>query len=597
MNSMRYREEAIECVKDHVLQIHKQIYAKYEGDFDRIYTEGYNSKSYTGRVIESGKVYELSYLESQGKQPLYFQNNKAYIRVRTTNIRKYMMRIIITIALFVATLVSAQGVEAQNGYISQQDSLLQDYDYFFSQLEQIHPDPYSAFDGKDGFDKAVKQLRNELANRDSLTLNEMQVEVTKLISALHDGHTYIGYDKAPKKVEDQWVPLKFKVIPKGIIVNGYTPELESLKGAMLCQVEGEPLESVLDRLDKLVVSENRYGLMGNACRNIGNTNTLRQLFPTFNKEQVSMKFRMANGKDTLVSLPFYPNGPFWENIVWTSTDERFPHKNFEYRFIDDSKQTMVMCINSIVSADIPNLENYGLKSDVIVADVFAKMLREMKAANSTRLIIDLRGNGGGWTMIMYAALYELYGKRFMDTDLGMNFATKVSDGWLKKNNTTLEQLNQYGGTSLKMGDFIERSSSISSFDWFMCADKSILEAQDGEPIYTPKEIYVVTDVQTFSSAFHTAYMLWKMGAKVVGVTSGQAPNTFMEVTRFKLPNTGLECSASNSLQSCFPTDHPMAKAFTPDIQLSYDDYRQFDFSKDAELLFIEKLNYNENRKK
>ena len=594
---MRYREEAIECVKDHVLQIHKQIYAKYEGDFDRIYTEGYNSKSYTGRVIESGKVYELSYLESQGKRPLYFQNNKAYIRVRTTNIRKYMMRTIVTFALFIAALASAQGVETVNGYMSKQDSLLLDYDYFFSQLEQIHPDPYSAFGGKDGFDKAVKQLREELANRDSLTLNEMQVEVTKLISALHDGHTYIGYDKAPKKVEDQWVPLKFKVIPNGIIVNGYTPELESLKGAMLCEVEGEPLESVLDRLDKLVVSENRYGLMGKACRNIGNTNTMRQLFPTFNKEQVSMKFRMANGKDTLVSLPFYPNGPFWENIVWTSTDERFPHKNFEYRFIDDSKQTMVMCINSVVSADIPNLESYGLKSNVIVADVFAKMLREMKAANSPRLIIDLRGNHGGWTMIMYAALYELYGKRFMDTDLGMHFATKVSDGWLKKNNMTLEQLNQYRGTSLKMGDFIEQSSSISSFDWFMCADKSILEAQHGEPIYTPEEIYVVTDVQTFSSAFHTAYMLWKMGAKVVGVTSGQAPNTFMEVTRFKLPNTGLECSASNSLQSCFPTDHPMAKAFTPDIQLSYDDYRQFDFSKDAELLFIEKLNYNENRKK
>ena len=298
-----------------------------------------------------------------------------------------------------------------------------------------------------------------------------------------------------------------------------------------------------------------------------------------------MKFRMVNGKDTLVSLPFYPNGPFWENIVWTSTDERFPKKNFEYRFIDDSKQTMVMCINSVVSADIPNLESYGLKSDVIVADVFAKMLREMKAVNCPRLIIDLRGNGGGWTMIMYAALYELYGKRFMDTDLGMHFVTKVSDGWLKKNNTTLEQLNQNEGTSLKIGDFIEQSSSISSFDWFMCADMSILEAQDGEPIYTPKEIYVVTDVQTFSSAFHTAYMLWKMGAKVVGVPSGQAPNTFMEVTRFKLPNTGLECSASNSLQSCFPKDHAKAKIFTPDFQLTYKDYQKYNFSKDAELLF------------
>ena len=44
---MNYREEAIECVKGNVLQMHKQIYAKYNGDFDRIYT----------------KEYELSYLE------------------------------------------------------------------------------------------------------------------------------------------------------------------------------------------------------------------------------------------------------------------------------------------------------------------------------------------------------------------------------------------------------------------------------------------------------------------------------------------------------------------------------------------------------
>ena len=497
-----------------------------------------------------------------------------------------MMRTIVTLALFVATLTSAQGLETANSNISKQDSLLQDYDYFFSQLEQIHPDPYSAFGGKDEFDKSVKQLRNELVCTDSLTLDEMQAKVTQLLSGLHDGHTYMGYVNSPKKVEDRWIPLKFKVIPDGIIVNGFSPELKFLKGAMLCEMEGESLESVLDRLDKIVISENRYGLMGKACTNIGNTNVLRQLFPSFDKERVSMKFRIANGKDTLVSLPFYPNGPFEKNIVWTSTDERFPHKNFEYRFVDDSKQTMVMCINSIVSADIPNLESYGLKSDVIVADVFAKMLREMKAANSPRLIIDLRGNGGGWTMIMYAALYELYGKRVMDTDLGMHSATKVSEGWLKKNNMSLEQLNQNRGTTLKMGDFIEQSSSISTFDWFMCADMSILEAQNGDPIYTPKEIYVVTDVQTFSAAFHTAYMLWKMGAKVIGVPSGQAPNTYMEVTRFKLPNTCLECSVSNSLQICFPKGHAKAKIFTPDFQLTYNDYQKYNFSKDAELLYI-----------
>ena len=53
---MDYRKEAIECVKEHVLPLHKQIYAKYDGDFDRIYKDGYNSMSYQGRIIEPGKV-------------------------------------------------------------------------------------------------------------------------------------------------------------------------------------------------------------------------------------------------------------------------------------------------------------------------------------------------------------------------------------------------------------------------------------------------------------------------------------------------------------------------------------------------------------
>lgn len=60
---MGYKEEAIECVKDCVLPLHKQIYAKYNGDFDKIYSVGYNSRSYQGRVITPGLEYELSYLE------------------------------------------------------------------------------------------------------------------------------------------------------------------------------------------------------------------------------------------------------------------------------------------------------------------------------------------------------------------------------------------------------------------------------------------------------------------------------------------------------------------------------------------------------
>ena len=40
---MDYREEAIECVKDRVLPVHQRIYARFSGDFDRIYSERYYS--------------------------------------------------------------------------------------------------------------------------------------------------------------------------------------------------------------------------------------------------------------------------------------------------------------------------------------------------------------------------------------------------------------------------------------------------------------------------------------------------------------------------------------------------------------------------
>ncbi len=72
------------------------------------------------------------------------------------------------------------------------EQLLQDYDYFFCQLEEIHPDPYSAFGGKECFSEKVMHLRKRLAMEDSLSLNEMEAEVTRLLSVLHDGHTYFG---------------------------------------------------------------------------------------------------------------------------------------------------------------------------------------------------------------------------------------------------------------------------------------------------------------------------------------------------------------------------------------------------------------------
>ena len=145
-----------------------------------------------------------------------------------------MLRILIIIIALASTI----SVDAQT---LTKEQLLQDYDYYFSQLEQIHPDPYTAFGGKEAFHQAVRNLRNNLAKRDSLTLDEIKFEGNILLSTLHDGHTNMGWTEIPETMPEACLPLRFRVIPDGIIVNGALPEWKSLIGAYVREVvDGRP---------------------------------------------------------------------------------------------------------------------------------------------------------------------------------------------------------------------------------------------------------------------------------------------------------------------------------------------------------------------
>ena len=77
-----------------------------------------------------------------------------------------------------------------------------------------------------------------------------------------------------------------------------------------------------------------------------------------------------------------------------------------------------------------------------------------------------------------------------------------------------------------------------------------------------------------------------MGATIVGTSSSQAPNTYMETTPFVLPNTKLNGSISNSLQLYLPIDDPRANQLRPDWELTYDDYWKYGFDEQAEVLYL-----------
>ena len=493
--------------------------------------------------------------------------------------------------------------------------LLEDFDYFFQAFEQTHPDPYSAFGGERNFHKEVKKLRRSLGRVEGLDADRLQEEIGRFLVPLHDGHTYCGQMHYSNNSEVRFLPLYLRTMTDGFFVWSAGEDFKGLLGAEIKTIGGQPLDKLMGRLAEYVSSENVYGLYGAVSGWQMNSVALSLMLDDFDGEEVEMGFRTASGADTTAVLPLLSDvGMQAASFCSMPTDQRFPSSNFEYKWVDKEQGVMAIRCSHIVSRDcLQYILDHGMgeyeavknwafpdtpfEEIPSIAGSFGSMLSEMKEAGAQHLIIDLRGNGGGWSPIVFPVLYQLYGDEYLTTDLGCRYETRLSELYLQKNNVTLEGYNEWQGSSYNIGDlmqgdydmapeYVDDSFRNAIIDSYMCLDKDMLRAQDGEPLYRPEHVYVVTNEGTFSAAFHFTYMLWKMGATVVGVPSSQAPNTFMESTPFTLPNTGIQCSVSNAIQRFFPADDPRAKVFRPDWTPTWEDYRRLGFDSRADLLYI-----------
>ena len=57
----KYYDQAVACVKDHVLPAQIKLYRSCDGDLDRVYGEAMNGNGYFGKVIVPGHVYVLGH--------------------------------------------------------------------------------------------------------------------------------------------------------------------------------------------------------------------------------------------------------------------------------------------------------------------------------------------------------------------------------------------------------------------------------------------------------------------------------------------------------------------------------------------------------
>jgi len=522
------------------------------------------------------------------------------------------------------------------------DSIVADFNEFVRLLEETHPDPYTNYGGKPFFRLEAMDTRFGLIEDSVTSSDELARRITKFLAPLEDGHTNIdmGFSSFFEEREPEMgAPIDFRPISDGVVINSITSEYKDLLGSRLIAIEGIPLKEICTNLAEYRTAENEIGRINLFCFINGlSPNELRKAIPDMRQDSITFQLQTPEGKQMNLTLPLIDKYGSGANIELSSVEHTkpFPSQgNLSYLFVDDKKNTMYFRSSQIISRDaleiminrgmdvgqylkrtymqfneddMPNDVNKALAKIPSFSDEFGKMLHVMKKSKSKNLIIDLRGNSGGFTPITLPTLYQLWGDKYLEEAprFGIKFIQLFSPLYMKKMNITMEQLNaemqDYG---FILGDYIATSEGDYSpeeitdeyrdrmIEEMTSSVKDKLMAQHGKPVYTPEHVYVLINPTTYSAAFHYAFFLWKMGATIVGLPSKQAPNTYMEATPFELPRTNLKGNISNSLQLFMPNDDPRAHQFTPDLMPTYEDYKHYNFDMNTELLFL--LDYIKNQ--
>lgn len=528
-------------------------------------------------------------------------------------------------------LVSAQS----NNELIPGHKLINDTRQLLNILETAHPDPYQNPGGKIALHRSFQNILSSIPS-EGMTRTDFYNLLLPFIAMVGDMHT--GLRSPEEKKASPGLLLDFRIIEKDLVITGVpSKDYESLLGGRLQSVEQVSITELMNRQSKLRGVENDYGRLIFLSRNLKTLQGIKKLIPEMksagvltatillpSKELRTVKFDLLQDKQTeTVGFPTAVKMPSTEksDVVFG-----FPWKDKEtallvvqgmeqYReacecwFADGMAEAGELTGNAYKQfnkVEPPVDQKALLKGIPSATETFISLIEEMKRAGTKNLIVDLRENTGGHSMMKEMLLYFLYGiKGLQSMNQGYQII-KYSDLYFSQfSSDSLPLINKVQPVALENMDY-----NFQDERWYKNGIQSFKEANElmeenfrksptfwdvyksekyHTPVYTPKNIIVLCSPLTTSSGFNMLTTLSDAGAKVEGTPSAQPANNFGDILFFTLPESNLKGYVAFKYNITYPDDPAKGRCMMPDYLLSYDKFVTLRFDPNAEVIYAKEI--------
>jgi hypothetical protein len=493
--------------------------------------------------------------------------------------------------------------------------LIEDARQLARTIEDTHPEPYQAGGGRMAFHRRLHRVLNAIPD-EGMTKDEFFALVRPFVAAVGDAHTQLLSGYKVDHAHPGGVPLRLSVVEEFLVVRGVERQHREYLGAKLLSVESIPVAELAVRQRALQGVDNQYhALQLLAERSLAYRPYMQELLPDWKDvSKVRVELQRPDGRVDAVVLKqpgkdaVEVNAP--SRVVLPVPDESGFRIAFPKTPAGD-REVAYIRFTHMGGYRETREERNPIKTMIArppaATDAFRRLVTDMKARRTDTLILDVRGNHGGNSLISEMLVYFLFGRaellRMAGVGSGENGAFRYSRLYFADRPAeSLAAINRGRAVPLVEGDY--------DFSWSYADGKPIARRTNPEPeppivkfmrlsptfreefdagtysaYYRPARIVVLCDAGTMSAGFSVVSEFDFFGALTVGTPSAQAPNSYGAAAVFALAHTGIQATAPMIPAFHFPADSPFATVLPPDYPMTYERLKSYDFDPHAEYLY------------